>query len=95
MLRAIFGCQTVSSTNEPLKKRLETVVNLAVTTVSSLAQSFSIVAPASHEDMNLEKEPVKAVVIPTAKALSGMDDAVNDKAGKDSEGNAETSTLNE
>ncbi|KAK1236338.1 endoribonuclease ysh1 [Marasmius sp. AFHP31] len=84
---------TISSTNESLKKRLETVVNLAVTTVSSLAQSFSIVAPASHEDTNLEKEPVKAVVIPTAKALSGMEDA--NEVGKDSEGQAGTSTQDE
>uniref|UniRef100_A0A0W0FGU9 Pre-mRNA 3'-end-processing endonuclease polyadenylation factor C-term domain-containing protein n=1 Tax=Moniliophthora roreri TaxID=221103 RepID=A0A0W0FGU9_MONRR len=59
----------VSSVNETLKKRLEVVVNLAVTTVTSLSQAFRIVAPASHEEANLEQEPAKAVVIPKEEAL--------------------------
>ncbi|KAK7045593.1 endoribonuclease ysh1 [Paramarasmius palmivorus] len=80
----------VSSVNETLKKRLEVVVNLAVTTVTSLSQSFQIVAPIFHEETNLEKEPAKAVVIPKEEALR-REEASDDKTPNEHQPQADES----
>ncbi|RDB16925.1 Endoribonuclease YSH1 [Hypsizygus marmoreus] len=51
----------VSSLNDPLKKRVEAVLDMAVTTVSSLAESFSSKVPLEEEDIygGFSKELVK------------------------------------
>jgi cleavage and polyadenylation specificity factor subunit 3 len=40
----------VTSVNELLKKRVETVLDMALTTITSLAQTFTSSRPISHED---------------------------------------------
>ncbi|KAG6856292.1 endoribonuclease ysh1 [Tephrocybe sp. NHM501043] len=54
----LFVCfvQEVSSSNEPLRKRVEAVLDMAVTTVSSLAESFASGAPTEDENAVPEKE---------------------------------------
>lgn len=47
---------TVSSANEALKKRVEAVLDMAVTTVSSLAESFQSGVPVASKDASLEKD---------------------------------------
>ncbi|KIM45434.1 hypothetical protein M413DRAFT_442111 [Hebeloma cylindrosporum] len=47
---------TVSSSNETLKKRVEAVLDMALTTVSSLSESFVSGAPVVAEEMGLAKE---------------------------------------
>lgn len=52
----VLSNQTVTSSNESLKKRVETVLDMAVTTVSSLTESFSSGVPITGEDVVLSKE---------------------------------------
>lgn len=42
--------QTIFSTNDTLKKRVESVLDMAVTTVTSLAESFTSAEPLTVED---------------------------------------------
>ncbi|KIJ67728.1 hypothetical protein HYDPIDRAFT_107205 [Hydnomerulius pinastri MD-312] len=46
----------VTSTNESLKKRIETVLDMAVSTVSSLTESFQSGASMLHEDTGVEMD---------------------------------------
>jgi cleavage and polyadenylation specificity factor subunit 3 len=46
----------VSSNNDTLKKRVEAVLDMALTTVSSLSESFVSGAPVIAEEMGLAKE---------------------------------------
>ena len=48
--------QTVTSSNEALKKRVEAVLDMAVTTVSSLSESFTAGKPVVAEEAGLAKE---------------------------------------
>jgi len=50
---------TVTSANESLKKRVEAVLDMAVTTVSSLTESFSPAVPVNSEDGGLSNEKPK------------------------------------
>lgn len=54
----------MSSTNDTLKKRVEAVLDMALTTVSSLSESFVSGAPVVAEEMGLAKE---YPVIPLSK----------------------------
>jgi len=47
---------TVTSNYETLRKRVEAVLDMALTTVSSLAESFVSAVPVSGEDASLNKE---------------------------------------
>jgi cleavage and polyadenylation specificity factor subunit 3 len=46
----------VSSNNDTLKKRVEAVLDMALTTVSSLSESFVSGAPVVAEEIGLAKE---------------------------------------
>ncbi|KAF5393339.1 hypothetical protein D9757_000563 [Collybiopsis confluens] len=46
----------VSSNSETLKKRVESVLAMAITTISSLSESYITVAPGSHEESTIERE---------------------------------------
>lgn len=48
--------QTVTSANDALKKRVEAVLDMAVTTASSLSQSFAAGVPVMAEEAGLAKE---------------------------------------
>jgi len=48
--------QTVASSDTALKKRVEAVLDMAVTTVGSLAESFVAMAPIEDEDTGLSKD---------------------------------------
>lgn len=48
--------QTVTSSNDALKKRVEAVLDMAVTTVSSLSESFTAGVPVMTEEAGLAKE---------------------------------------
>jgi len=63
---------TVSSSNDALKKRVEAVLDMAVTTVSSLSESFVSGGPVVAEDTVLSQEKVK---------LSGL--SVTEEDGSD------------
>ncbi|KAF5348747.1 hypothetical protein D9758_006830 [Tetrapyrgos nigripes] len=80
---------TVSSTSENLKRRVEAVLNMAVTTSSSLSESFISVVPASQDDTNLEREPVDSKIVPKENTLQADeptgengDDGVNATASQ-------------
>ncbi|KAG5718831.1 Endoribonuclease YSH1 [Termitomyces sp. T112] len=47
----------VTSSNEPLRKRVEAVLDMAITTVSSLAESFTSGAPEEEEVLDKTKLP--------------------------------------
>ncbi|KAF8069967.1 beta-lactamase-like protein [Lyophyllum atratum] len=72
----------VSSSNETLRKRVEAVLDMAVTTVSSLSESFTSKAPIEEEDVTMKEIDVQM----------GSDKSMNDgedkalKVSKDSEG---------
>jgi len=51
-----YWIQTVSSNNDALKKRVEAVLDMALTTVSSLSESFMSGAPVVAEETGLAKE---------------------------------------
>lgn len=46
----------MTSSNEALKKRVEAILDMAVTTVSSLSEAFSSGAPVASEDTTLTRE---------------------------------------
>ena len=50
--------QVVTSTNEALRKRVEAVLDMAVTTVSSLTESFFSGAPVQSPDYSLKEKEV-------------------------------------
>jgi len=51
-----FPFQTVTSTNETLRKRVESVVDMALTTVSSLSEMYSGSASAANDAMTKPAE---------------------------------------
>ena len=52
-------CQIVTSSNESLRKRVEAVLDMAVTTVSSLTESFSSTVSSVHHEEDSEKNAKK------------------------------------
>ena len=48
-----FFWQNVTSSDAALKKRVEAVLDMAVTTVGSLAESFAAMAPVEDDNMDL------------------------------------------
>ncbi|KAE9411546.1 mRNA 3'-end-processing protein YSH1 [Gymnopus androsaceus JB14] len=71
----------VSSSSEALKKRVEAVLAMAITTISSLSESFISVAPASQEE-TIEREAVEDELLikdstPQQKSSQIRDDPVN------------------
>lgn len=58
---------------------MEAVLAMAITTISSLSESFISVAPASQEE-TIEREAVKSVVIPKEEALK-VDDYSHSESG--------------
>ncbi|KIK67458.1 hypothetical protein GYMLUDRAFT_37588 [Collybiopsis luxurians FD-317 M1] len=64
----------VTSNSEILKKRVEAVLAMAITTISSLSESYITVAPTSHDETPIERETVKSVVIRKEEALKEDDD---------------------
>ncbi|KAJ4483454.1 beta-lactamase-like protein [Lentinula aciculospora] len=73
----------VSSNSESLKKRVEAVLAMAITTISSLSESFITVAPTSHEEAPAERETVKSVVIPKEEALKIEDDNLSGESHRE------------
>lgn len=76
----------VTSANETLRKRVEVVLDMAVTTVSSLAESFVSGVPLSSEDAPLVKEAGKGATPSTdgivpAQKLSGANDTPTEGDG--------------
>ncbi|GAW00503.1 endoribonuclease ysh1 [Lentinula edodes] len=67
----------VSSNSENLKRRVEAVLAMAITTISPLSEAFITVAPTSHEEATTERETVKSVVIPKEEALRAEEDISN------------------
>jgi len=51
-----WSTQTVTSSNEALKKRVEAVLDMAVTTISSLSEAFTSGTPLASEDAALTQE---------------------------------------
>lgn len=51
-----FNWQNVTSSDAALKKRVEAVLDMAVTTVGSLAESFAAMAPIEDDDTELNKD---------------------------------------
>lgn len=65
------------SNSENLKRRVEAVLAMAITTISPLSEAFVTVAPTSHEEATTERETVKSVVIPKEEALKAEEDISN------------------
>lgn len=59
MVMIVELLQSVSSTNEALKKRVEAVLDMAVTTVSSLSESFTSGVPVNDEDVYGKEKELK------------------------------------
>ncbi|KAF9010685.1 beta-lactamase-like protein [Cyathus striatus] len=78
---------TVKSSNEALRKRVEAVLDMAVTTVSSLSEAFVAVAGVVSEDpaMRKDKDASTSPVVDADESASGVklsDDNDSDVAGK-------------
>lgn len=73
----LFSFQTITSANETLRKRVESVVDMALTTVSSLSELYSGSAPPAVND----------VVIKPKEKMSDTDapetDPTTTKGGED------------
>ncbi|KAF9462338.1 beta-lactamase-like protein [Collybia nuda] len=73
---------TVSSSNEALRKRVEAVLDMAVTTVSSLTESFSSGVPVPNEDIGVSKDKVSAMDKPHAGGDGSGQNGKGPKSGK-------------
>ena len=60
--------QAVTCANEALRKRIEAVLEMAVSTISSLTELFKTGAPVMHEEDGLEKDAEKG---PSGLPLGG------------------------
>jgi len=79
---------TVSSSNEALKKRVEAVLDMAVTTVSSLTESFMSGVPVPNEDIGLTKDdfdPMDITLGESAKAIQPAKLGIATHAGNESD----------
>jgi cleavage and polyadenylation specificity factor subunit 3 len=56
VLIVVSAVQTVTSSHEALRKRVEAVLDMAITTISSLTESFTSGIPAPGDDVGLSKE---------------------------------------
>ncbi|KAF8971137.1 beta-lactamase-like protein [Flammula alnicola] len=65
---------TVNSANDALKKRVEAVLDMALTTVSSLSESFVSGAPVVAEDVGLSKEKADVLLPATEDIEEAVDD---------------------
>jgi len=66
---------TVTSSNDALKKRVEAVLDMAVTTVSSLSESFTAGVPVMTEEAGLAKE--KTAELAAIAEGDGPEETVN------------------
>ena len=78
--------QVVTSTNEALRKRVEAVLDMAVTTVSSLTESFFSGAPVQSPDYLLKEKEVG--MMEASSERSAMDVVSKPEVQGDSGGQA-------
>jgi cleavage and polyadenylation specificity factor subunit 3 len=89
--------QTVVSSHESLRKRVETILDMAVSTVSSLAESFMSGVPLGSEDgvLNKNKANIPAEVEAQDKNPKGQGDIPMGNSGKNQDEAEESSELTE
>jgi len=88
---------TVVSSHESLRKRVETILDMAVSTVSSLAESFMSGIPLGSEDgvLNKNKASIPAEVEAQDKNAKGQGDIPMGNSGKNQDEAEESSELTE
>lgn len=80
--------QTVMSSNEALKRRVEAVLDMAVTTVSTLSEAFSSGVAVTGDDAGLTRESIveekgeeekakEPIEMPTEEVPKGMEEDSN------------------
>ena len=62
--------KTVESSNETLKKRVEGVLDIALTTVSSLAETYTSEAPSIVDEQSNDKETSVSKIKPEEESTS-------------------------
>lgn len=72
-----FFVQTVNSSNETLKKRVEAVLDMALTTVTSLSETFVTGQPIVAEDAAAKDEQIDEELAPPPKAETATADTAN------------------
>lgn len=74
----------MTSSNEALKRRVEAVLDMAVTTVGSLSEAFTSGAPLAGEDAGLGQEDLEKILDneETVSATFGSVPGDEDKSAK-------------